>query len=54
MVYCRFVNADVELNMLAMECDQYIKDGRCELCPTSEQIALGVAPKDLLRNIARG
>jgi hypothetical protein len=54
MVYCKFVDADVELKMLAPECDQYIKDGRCELCKTSEQIALGVKPNDLLRNIARG
>jgi hypothetical protein len=52
-VYCQWADSTVELKMLAESCDQYIKDGRCTLCATSDQIKLGMKPADLLRNIAR-
>lgn len=54
MVYCRWVDADVGIEMLAETCDRFIVDGRCTQCQISPQIILGVKPKDLLRNIARG
>ena len=54
MIYCKWADAEVDQNMLAESCDQYIVDGRCTKCETSPQIALGVKPRDLLRNIARG
>jgi RecJ-like exonuclease len=51
VVLCQWVSAVVKKCDLIPMCDEFIKDSICNHCPRSEQLDLGMKPKELLRNL---
>jgi len=51
IIFCNWVGVSVDSDMLNKTCFDHVKDGRCDFCKRSEQLKLGMDPKDLLRNL---
>lgn len=53
MIYCNWVQSEVEQKDLNEHCDSQIKDGKCHACERSPQLDYGVKPSEIIRNITR-
>lgn len=49
VIFCSWVDAEVDDSLLMNGCHGNIKNGRCELCQRSEQLNYGVTSLEILK-----
>jgi hypothetical protein len=51
LVYCKWVNSEVDDDKLSKYCKPHISDGRCERCETSPALKMGTPVDKLIESL---